>query len=760
MGVVLAEGWRRAVAAPGDPRPGDDAAWTPTPVPVLDGSDGALDHWFRWDGVLPGGAVLECRGLATGAEAYIDGILVAAHPTMFRPLWITVPPSGGAGLALCFRSVRPGRGLRRARWRNRLVAGEGLRTVRTSLLGRIAGTGLPCVGPHGPVVLHGPGPGVHRHRVSARIEDGCGVIRVRLEGAVGGLCGFVEAAGVTAPLVVDGEALAATLTVTDPVLWWPHGLGAQALIDVDAVIEGQRVGLGRTGFRTVARADGHGFGLVVNGRPVFCRGALWMGGGVGALIAARDAGLMMVRVPGFTRYPGPSFHDACDRLGLLVWQDFMFTRFDYPDDAEFLAEVRAEADSLLAETQRHPSLAVLCGGDEVVQAAAMGGRPASEWRHPVFDSVLPAAVRSMRPDVPYVANAPDGGALPFGKSAEIAHYFGVGAYRRPVADAAGVRFAAACLAFANPPDAEGCRGLPAAGGAGWAALVPRDAGAEWDFEDVRDHYVAASFGVDAAVVRREAPDRWLALGRAAVALAIQGAMARWRSDPACGGALVLALQDVAPGPGWGLIAHDGRAKSALHALASVSRAVQVLLVDGGLDGVAVHLLNETASPRTVRLLFRGLSGAGVVEVLADDRRTLPAFGRERVEAVTLMGRFQDLAGAWGFGPKPFVVLGAALFEGDALLSEATLFPCGAGLPMEDPGLRAAREHDGSVRVGAAGFAQFVTIDDVHCTPFEDHFHLWPGEERRIALRPVSGGSDGGLVRALNSVATAAYGAAG
>src|SRR5439155_9562731 len=116
-----------------------------------------------------------------------------------------------------------------------------------------------------------------------------------------------------------------------------------------------------------------------------------------------------------------------------------------------------------------------------------------------------------------------------------ASYYGVGAYLRPLADArlSGLRFASECLGFANIPEPAALARLP--GGAtkvhqaGWKARSPRDLGAGWDFDDVRDHYLQSLFGIDAASLRSCDHERYLMLGRAVSGMAMAEAFEQWRS---------------------------------------------------------------------------------------------------------------------------------------------------------------------------------------------------------------------------------------
>ena len=264
----------------------------------------------------------------------------------------------------------------------------------------------------------------------------------------------------------------ATIRIPSPQRWWPHTHGPQPLYDVQAFLKGQideTIDLGRIGFRTVdldCAADGHGFGLIVNGTPVFCRGVCWTPLDIARLSAdpleyraalrlLADAGVNMIRVSGTMTYESEHFHDVCDELGLLVWQDLMFARMDYPwQDDVFRSSVATEVTQALQDLHSRPSLAVICGNSEVDQQAAMLGLTPAQFSNARGDAFLADIVRAAAPHTLWVPTSPGGSFLPFHVDAGVSHYYGVGAYRRPFDDArrSGVRFASECLAFSNVPE--------------------------------------------------------------------------------------------------------------------------------------------------------------------------------------------------------------------------------------------------------------------------------------------------------------------
>ena len=749
------------------------------------------DHWYRVTLNGTGKRRLRLHGLATIAEVWLDGIRRLDSDSMFVAHELDVELNGNATLDICFRSLAPALAAKRsrARWRPRLVSPPTLRNVRTTLLGHMPGwcPSVHAVGPWRPVeMLSDARNAVDRFEVSSRIDGDDGIVSLTLR--------FVhphDRAACRASLGCGGhvsslqwrDAFTLTGSVRVPCVerWWPHTHGAPTLYPLLLHLDDSGdipLPLGSIGFREIAvdrGADGTGFALHINGVPVFCRGACWTSADLVTLAGseaqlrqafelARDAGMNMLRVGGTMVYESDLFYTLADEYGVLVWQDFALANFDYPNDAAFRASIECEASQFLARTRRFASLAVLCGGSEADQQAAMFGLPPSMRVQPVFDELLPAIAARERPDVPYVSNSPSTGVWPFCTNEGITHYYGVGAYHRPLDDArrSHVRFAAECLAFANVPDdatLNEALGTIHPHDPRWKAAVPRDPGAGWDFDDVRDHYLQTLYGVEAARLRYEDPQRYLDASRAVVADLMAEVFTEWRRNGSdCGGGLVWQLQDLRPGAGWGLIDATGRPKSALHGLAHTLQPIQVLLTDEGLNGLDIHLINERAQTLSAQLELVCLRDGRVKVAQASRAVQLAPRSAARISAAACLDQFFDLTHAYRFGPRAHDVTITTLRDAASgkILSEAFHLPERRIGDRHELGLTVEVERAGDgwqLVIEAQRFARFVHINDAKYRAAHDWFHLAPNRPRIVPLIPLApNASQSAVVACASNVA--------
>ncbi|PTX97234.1 glycoside hydrolase [Verrucomicrobia bacterium LW23] len=239
----------------------------------------------------------------------------------------------------------------------------------------------------------------------------------------------------------EGSADELVLAVADPQLWWPAGQGAQPLYDVVVeLLDGAGGGVvsswkRRIGLRTIVLdmepdefevtagptdQKVNRFGLRVNGRLVFAKGANWIPAhsfvaGLGRgdyeplLRFMTDANMNLIRLWGGGIYEHDVFYDLCDEMGLMVWHDFMFACTHSPGDAEFLASVRREALEQTTRVRHHASLALWCGNNEVIALNQSLYRDNAEARAAyvaTFLELLPAVVKEKCPDVSYIHGSP------------------------------------------------------------------------------------------------------------------------------------------------------------------------------------------------------------------------------------------------------------------------------------------------------------------------------------------------------------------
>ena len=749
------------------------------------------DWWFRTSFAHPGDGTwdLVLDGLATTADIWVDGDHFGRTENMFRSYRFFLGNNLGerTEVLIRFAALAPMLAAKRRprpRWKASLPADQALRWFRTSLIGRSPSwtPDVAPVGPWRPVSLQRhASTHVERNGFSSHHDGTDGSITasftVGLEPPASGVAAELVVGEVRAELQISptegGFIASGSLVAPGAKPWWPatHGRPTLYPARLELAAEGATVvvDLGRVGYRSISFGEGQAPVLRMNGVDVFCRGACWVPldpVGLGsdptdlrrALEQVAAAGFNLVRVQGSMVYETDVFHELCDELGILVWQDLMFATLDYPSgDEAFRAEVEAEVTHVCRRLQIHPSTAVICGGSEVSQQQAMVGQFDPDQPDPFFDGLLSSLVAEHLPSVPYWPNSPWWTTDAFSVDTGIAHYFGVGGYQRPLTDArtSGVRFASECLAFSCIPGDRTVAELAArgqvVGTAAWKAGVPRDAGRAWDFEDVRNHYVAERFGVDPARVRAVDPEHYLDLGRAAVAEVMAATFAEWRRPrSACTGGIVLSLRDLVDGAGFGLVDARGRPKSPWFALRRVLQPMAVLLCDEGLNGLDAHLLNDGPDriDGTLRITAHAgpnLVGEGEMEC------SVAARSARSVRVESLLGGFRDIGWAYRFGPRSIDCVAATWLPSGGSPVHAVHLPSGAPMVRGDIGLAATFETlaDGTaeVKITTRSAARCVLIETTGLTS-DDAFDLEPGRTASVVVtdpgaRPIS-------VRSVNS----------
>ena len=166
-------------------------------------------------------------------------------------------------------------------------------------------------------------------------------------------------------------------------LWWPNGLGEQKLYDVLVRVDGFEK-TRRIGFRTIEVKNNRTMGgkeltVCVNGFNVFCKGANWIPLDARPALQTperydqiiRDvaaANMNMLRLWGGGWYEKEEFYDACDRYGILIWHDLMFSCSTYPADQWFLESVEAEIRDQVRRLSSRTCIALWCGNNECLGA--------------------------------------------------------------------------------------------------------------------------------------------------------------------------------------------------------------------------------------------------------------------------------------------------------------------------------------------------------------------------------------------------------
>ena len=219
------------------------------------------------------------------------------------------------------------------------------------------------------------------------------------------------------------------VSIQQPDLWWPNGSGGQPLYACrvrltgpeDAELDTRTVSFG---IRTVEIEQipdkrGSSFAFRVNGERIFARGGNWVPADAfparltkarysRLLGLARDAHVNMLRAWGGGIYEPEPFWQACNRMGIMVIQDFLLACAQYPEqDPGFLEMLRGEFRQAIRALRNHPALVLWSGNNEL----GMNSDPDTDFcGRRIAQEVSEPLCRELDPTRPYLPTSPYGGS--------------------------------------------------------------------------------------------------------------------------------------------------------------------------------------------------------------------------------------------------------------------------------------------------------------------------------------------------------------
>ena len=591
---------------------------------------------------------------------------------------------------------------------------------------------------------------------------------------------------------ISGDSQTLEIVIARPQLWWPNGYGDQPLYQVEVAIKTKsqlcdqwiyQVGLRTIELRQEDDEWGKSFAFVVNGVPIFAKGSNWIPADsfptqlteehldllIGAAAASHQN---MLRVWGGGFYEEERFYDLCDRYGILVWQDFIFSCSVYPlDDKTFVEQVQREVAENVRRLRHRASLALWCGNNEMewgwetwgwaefeyereVKALAekapelrrflssLRRRPLlSDWKvlrdayETFFHATLPAWVAQDDPDTAYWPSSPSSNT-PFhnvnGQEQGDAHYWEVWHGRQP--------FTAYRDQYPRFMSEFGFQSLPP------LATIRTYAGeADWNMTSyIMEHHQKNDSGNGLIIAQMtntfRMPKDFPALVYLSMVLQAEGiryGVEHWRRNKhRVSGTLYWQLNDCWPVASWSSLDYFGRWK-ALHYAARRFYAPLLLSVEDTPSRMGLHVTSDLLGPwvGTVRWSLETLSGK-VLET-----------GEETVAAVPLSSthiRTLDFTDRISDDTRHDLIFVVELWQGEKRIAlSVSSFVANKHLLLVDPGLAVDISQAGEqvvLQLTAQSLARFVEVSlDGADVVFSDNYFDLPAGRSLSLTCPLPAG---------------------
>ena len=363
-------------------------------------------------------AYLEFDGIDTYADVYLNGVLVASVDNMFTPYAFCVDGVLTKGEnTLCVKIFSPIKRVEGLPLHKGAFTKERMNTRRMQCTyGWDWVDRFVTMGIYRPVRLCFREPNeidsvyvytaeanseLARISVEVNLRDACAngdTVKIKLTNPDGAEVAFIEK-------VIENDTACESIEIPSPLLWYPVGYGAQPLytlsVSTPTSERTEKIGVRyveilqeEDGEDTPYRAltldlqskahlknidnnkTGAGFAVSVNGIKIMCKGGNWVPCEpfpsdespekiAKILELAINGGVNTVRVWGGGIFERDEFYSECDRLGILVSQDFMMACGNYPEDEEwFISALNREASAAALRLRNHPCLVFWCGDNE------------------------------------------------------------------------------------------------------------------------------------------------------------------------------------------------------------------------------------------------------------------------------------------------------------------------------------------------------------------------------------------------------------
>lgn len=555
--------------------------------------------------------------------------------------------------------------------------------------------------------------------------------------------------------VAAGEE--ASITLQNPKLWYTHDLGEQNRYNVKAellrkdgsVIDTQMFKTGIRELKLIRERDvyGESFYFELNKIPLFARGGNWIPcdtliprGVRSGLIEERlgdclDMHFNMVRIWGGGQYEEDRFYEFCDENGILVWQDFPFACYATPHLDSFYENVAEEVKDQLRRIVNRPSLAILCGNNEIEKGWKEWGFPLFFPEHKpgyryLFEELLPELTARYAPQIPYWPSSPSAGGNfrktcnpRYGDSHNWKVWHGgldYSTYRRYPA-----RFMSE-FGFQSFPNMETIRDFTPKGEESFDSPAMKVHQKNWAGNGLILSYMKREFD-DPGVFEKQ-----VVLSQITQALAMECGIDYWRSrrkNEQSMGALYWQINDTWPTASWSAVDYYGRKKALYYYSKRFFAPVTAAVLESGTK-YEVFLVNDTGAEQPVCFRWKIVTAEG--KELASGTRT------EKLAPASSVGIEH--------GRIPLSRKSEALFfwtlsdgDGKELNSGMKMFDRAKRLDLKEPKLKAEvlRQTDSGweVSVRAEETALFVFFEAPFGFEISDSFFSLPkGESRVVTVR--------------------------